>query len=148
MLRGIPAILPPELLMYLSEMGHGDRLVIGDANFPRRSIAARSGRLVRCDGHPIPALLDAILTLMPLDRYVEHPVGLMAVTPGDPVATPIWDEYAAIIERHDPRGRAAIVEIERMAFYEEARETFVTIASGEIALYANIILQKGVIAPD
>ncbi len=145
MLKGIPAILPPRLLMYLSEMGHGDRLVIGDANFPAASIAATSGRLIRCDGHGAVALLDAILKLLPLDSYVEQPVGLMQVMPGDPVATPIWEEYAAVIARHDPRGRGAIREIERFRFYEEARDTYVTIASGETALYANIILQKGVI---
>lgn len=140
MLKGIPSILSPELLKILMEMGHGDTIVIGDGNFPAASIASR---LVRLDGHGVPEVLDAILQLFPLDAYVEAPVSLMEVMPGDPVETPIWDEYAAIIKRHEPD--AKIGHIERFRFYETARKAYAVVATGESALYANIILQKGVV---
>ena len=142
MLKGIPNILSPELLKVLMEMGHGDRICIGDGNFPHASMA-KNCKLVRMDGHGVPELLDAILTLMPLDSYVEAPVNLMEVMPGDDVATPIWDEYAAIVEKHAPGTK--IGHIERFAFYEEAKKCYCICTSGETALYANIILQKGVV---
>ena len=142
MLKGIPSILTPDLLKILMEMGHGDTLVIGDGNFPAASIAKNS-ILVRLDGHGVPEILDAILSLYPLDPYVETPVSLMEVVPGDPVETPIWDEYARIVEKHEPGTK--IGHIERFAFYEEAKKAYVVIATGETALYANVILQKGVV---
>jgi L-fucose mutarotase len=69
----------------------------------------------------------------------------MQVMPGDTVETPIWDEYKEIIARHDPRGADTVGETERFAFYEEARTAYAIIATGESALYANVMLQKGVI---
>ena len=93
----------------------------------------------------MPELLDAILQLFPLDTYVEKPVGLMQVTPGDPVETPIWDVYRETVARYDERGAAAFEEIERFAFYEKARGAYAIIATGERAIYANVILQKGVV---
>jgi len=142
MLKGIPSILPPDLLKILMEMGHGDEICLGDGNFPHMST---NSRVVRCDGQGVPALLDAILALMPLDIYVDQPVTLMAVVPGDQTATPIWNEYRAIIARHEARGANAISHIERFAFYEKARRCYAVVATGEKALYANIILQKGVV---
>ena len=142
MLKGIPSILTPELLKILMEMGHGDTIVIGDGNFPAASIAANS-RLIRLDGHGVPEILDAILQLFPLDPYVEAPVSLMEVVPGDPVETPIWDEYAKLVEKHEPGTK--IGHIERFAFYDVAKKAYAVIATGETALYANIILQKGVV---
>ena len=142
MLKGIPSILSPELLKILMEMGHGDTLVIGDGNFPAASIA-KGSHLVRLDGHGVPEILDAILQLYPLDPYVEEPVQLMEVVPGDDVATPIWDEYAKIIEKHEPGTK--IGHIERFAFYDEAAKAYAVVATGESALYANIILKKGVV---
>ena len=142
MLKGIPAIIPPELLKILSEMGHGDEICIGDANFPGQAL---SSRVIRMDGHGVPEILDAILQLFPLDAYVEHPVNLMEVMPGDPVETPIWDTYEEIVAKYDERGADAIGTIERFAFYEEAKKAYAVIATGESALYANIILQKGVV---
>lgn len=144
MLKGIPKILSPELLMVLSEMGHSDRLVISDGNFPAESMG-KDAIVIRCDGHGVPELLDAILQVFPLDTYVEHPVNLMGVMPGDDVETPIWDTYKEIIRRHDDRGDAAVGQIERFAFYEEAKKVYAIIATGESALYANIMLQKGVV---
>lgn len=144
MLKGIPKILSPELLKILCEMGHSDTLVLADGNFPSESIG-KNAKVVRCDGHGIPALLEAILQLFPLDGYVEHPVHLMEVMPGDPVKTPIWDTYRAIIAAQDARGSACIGTYERFAFYEKAKEAYCVIATGETALYGNLILQKGVV---
>ncbi len=140
MLKRIPAILSPELLKILMEMGHGDEIVIGDGNFPAASCAKR---LVRCDGHGVPALLDAILTLMPLDRYVEAPLSLMALSGGDTEIPIIWDTYRAIVEQHEPGVR--FEQLERFAFYERARQAYAVVATGEHAVYANVILKKGVV---
>lgn len=144
MLKGIPKILSPELLKVLCEMGHSDRLVIADGNFPSESMG-KNAKIIRCDGHGVPELLEAILTVFPLDTYVEAPVSLMQVMPGDNVETPIWDEYKEIVSRFDERGEKAIGQTERFAFYEEAKTAYAIIATGESALYANIMLQKGVV---
>ena len=144
MLKGIPKILSPELLKVLCEMGHSDRIVIADGNFPAESVG-RNAKVIRMDGHGTCELLAAILKVFPLDTYVEHPVNLMEVMPGDPVETPIWAEYEKIVSAEDERGAAAIGQIERFAFYEEAKKAYAVIATGEGALYANIMLQKGVV---
>ena len=144
MLKGIPKILSPELLKVLCEMGHSDRLVIADGNFPSESMG-KNAKVIRCDGHGVPELLEAILTVFPPDTYVETPVSLMQVMPGDNVETPIWDEYKEIVSRFDERGQKAIGQTERFAFYEETKTAYAIIATGESALYANIMLQKGVV---
>ena len=144
MLKGIPAILSPELLKTLCEMGHSDRLVISDGNFPAESMG-KNCKVIRMDGHGVPELLEAILKVFPLDTYTDKPVSLMEKVPGDTVETPIWEEFAKIIERNDNRGREIIGNIERFAFYEEAKTSYLIIATSEKALYANIMLQKGVI---
>lgn len=107
MLKGIPKILSPELLKVLCEMGHSDRLVIGDGNFPAESMG-KNAIVIHCDGHGVPELLDAILQVFPLDTYVEKPVNLMAVAPGDTVETPIWDTYKEIVAKYDSRGAEAL----------------------------------------
>jgi L-fucose mutarotase len=140
MLKGIPSILSPELLKVLMEMGHGDEIVIADGNFPAASIAQR---LLRADGHPVPELLDAILKFFPLDTFVERPVALMQVVPGDDYQPTIWEKYRQIIEQHE--GSVDFDMVERFAFYERARQAYAVIATGETALYANIILKKGVV---
>ncbi|MGO4696696.1 L-fucose mutarotase [Paenibacillus sp. 2TAB26] len=141
MLIGISKLISPELLKVLSEMGHSDEIVIADGNFPA---ASHAKRLIRADGHDVPALLDAILQLFPLDQYVEKPAALMQVVPGDTVETPIWEQYRSIIEQ-----RTGLLEpfeqVERFAFYERAKQAYAVIATGESALYANLILKKGVI---
>ena len=141
MLKGIPPIISPQLLKILMEMGHGDEIVLADGNFPAAGMAQR---LVRCDGHNIPDLLDAILTLFPLDTYVEYPAALMQVVPGDPIKPTIWNEYRAIIKKHDAKA-PDFEHIERFAFYERAKKAYAVVATGEKALYANIILKKGVV---
>ena len=144
MLKGIPKILPPELLKVLCEMGHSDRLVISDGNFPSESMG-KNAIVIRMDGHGVPEILDAILQVFPLDTYTDKPVNLMEVMPGDTVETPIWDTYAEIVSKYDARGKEAIGNIERFKFYDEAKEVYCIIATGESALYANIMLQKGVV---
>ena len=129
MLKGIPEILSPELLKVLCEMGHSDRLVIADGNFPVESMG-KNAITIRCDGHGVPELLDAILQLFPLDTYVEKP---------------IWDTYKEIVAKHDDRGAKAIGNIERFEFYEQAKTAYCIISTGEKALYANVMLQKGVV---
>ncbi len=141
MLKGIPRIIPPELLRVLAEMGHGDELVLADANFPAASVARH---LVRCDGSDGPALLDAILGLFPLDTFVERPVTLMAVVPGDDYHPAIWDDYRAVIVRHEP-AFTDFELVERLAFYERAKAAYAVVATGEPARYANIILKKGIV---
>ena len=109
MLKNIPPILIPELLKVMSEMGHGDQIVIGDGNFPAESIG-RGKPVIRLDSCGVPELLDAMLQFFPLDPYVEQPVTLMEVVPGDPVETPIWGEYQATVAKYDNReiGRAHV----------------------------------------
>lgn len=146
MLKGIPKILSPELLKVLCEMGHSDRIVIADGNFPSESMG-KDAIVIRCDGHGVPEILDAILQVFPLDTYVENPVNLMQLMPDDvgKVETPIWDTYKEIVKKHDDRGEAAIGNIERFVFYDEAKTAYAIIATGESAIYANVMLQKGVV---
>jgi L-fucose mutarotase len=141
MLKKIPSLLSPELLKILMEMGHGDEIVIADGNFPAASCAQR---LIRLDGHGVPAVLEAILQLFPLDPYVERPVSLMQLVPGDTVKTPIWDTYRTII-RAGGEPFSEFEMVERFAFYERAKKAYAVIATSESALYANIILKKGVV---
>lgn len=139
MLKNISPILSPELLKILMEMGHGDEIVIGDGNFPAASIAQR---LVRLDGHGVPEILDAILRLMPLDTYVDAPVALM--DNGDAQNRPaIWTQYEDVVRKNE--GEKAFELVERFAFYDRAKKAYAVIATGETAIYANIILKKGVV---
>ena len=139
MLKNIPAIISPELLKILAEMGHGDEIVIGDGNFPA---ASNAKRLVRADGHGVPEILDAVLKLIPLDTYVDSPAVLMATGEGEEPPE-IWAKYNEIVTANN--GETKISEIERYAFYERARQAYAVIATGETAIYANIILKKGVV---
>ena len=144
MLKGISPLISPELLKVLCEMGHGDRIMIGDGNFPAESVG-KNAIVIRCDGHGVPELLDAILSLIPLDEYVEKPVRLMAVAKGDNAETPIWDTFAEIVEKYDSRGRDAIGFYERYEYYDETRKCYALVATGETAIYANVMLTKGVV---
>jgi L-fucose mutarotase len=141
MLKGISPVISPELIKFLMEMGHGDELVIADGNFPAASVAQR---LVRADGLGVPLLLDAILRVFPLDEYVEKPVALMAVVPGDTYQPVIWEEYRAILKKYET-GFKDFEYLERFPFYERSKKAFAVLASSEKALYANIILKKGII---
>ena len=144
MLKNVPKLLGPELLKILCEMGHGDRLVIADANCPASS-NGKDAIVLRYDGQGIPEILDAILQVFPLDTYTEAPVTLMEVVPGDCVETPIWEVYKEIVSKYDDRKAEAFGSVSRFDFYDEAKKSYAIIATGEKALYANIMLQKGVI---
>ncbi len=141
MLKNIPTILNPDLLKILMEMGHGDEIVIGDGNFPA---AAMGKRVVRCDGNGVCEVLDAILSLFPLDQYVENPLALMSLVPGDDINPVIWEEFKKIVRKHEPEN-CKFEFIERFAFYERAKDAYAVVSTGEGALYANIILKKGVV---
>jgi L-fucose mutarotase len=141
MLKGIPSILTPELLKAMMEMGHGDELVLADGNYPR---SGHPARVIRCDGHGIPEILDAVLRFFPLDTYVAFPVAFMAVVPGDAYVPVIWDEYRAIVAKHEGEG-VKDEAVGRFDFYARAREAYAAVTTGETALYANVILKKGVI---
>lgn len=140
MLKNIPKELTPELLKILCEMGHGDELVIADGNFPAESCGQR---VVRADGHGGAKMLEAILTVIPLDTYAKENFVLMQVVPGDNVRPTIWEDYKKIAVAKDPNVRAGFEE--RFAFYERAKKAYAIVATGEGAVYANIILKKGVI---
>ncbi|MDU6855732.1 MAG: RbsD/FucU domain-containing protein [Clostridiales bacterium] len=142
MLKNIPAIISPELMKIIMEMGHGDEIVFADGNFPA---ATKAQRLVRCDGHGTSELLDAILRFFPLDTYVEAPVGVMEVVPGDNVVPTVWEEYKTIIQKHEGQERK-IEHIERFEFYNRAEQAYAIVATSDSALYANLILKKGVVA--
>ena len=145
MLKGIPKILSPELLKVLCEMGHGDTLVIADGNFPAASMG-KDAIVIRCDGHGVPELLDGILQVFPLDTYVENPAILMEKMDCDKdLVIPVWDTYKEIIAKYDDRGAEAVGNIDRFDFYDEAKDCYCIVQTGETAIYANIILQKGVI---
>lgn len=142
MLKNVPKLLSPALLKILCEMGHGDEIVIGDANFPSENYGQR---VIRADGIGGEALLEAILTMIPLDTYADENLMLMALVPSDEgkVNPVIWDKYKAIAAEKD--GNQRVANIERFAFYERAKKAYAVVASGEEAIYANVIIKKGVI---
>ncbi len=145
MLKGINPIVSPELLKALCEMGHGDELVIADGNFPSSSIGKNSV-VIRADGHSTTEILDAVLSLIPLDTYTEKPIALMEVVNGDNTPTPeIWEQYDKLFEKYEPNNHK-IEMTERFAFYERAKNAYLIIATGETAIYANILLKKGVVS--
>lgn len=141
MLIGIPEILSPALLKVLMEMGHGDEIVLADGNFPAESMGQR---VVRCDGHPVVPILDAVLRFFPLDTFVQKPVFCMAVVSGDKTKPAIWEEFRATLAARVTQA-PEIAFLERFEFYDRARQAYAIVATGERALYANLILKKGVV---
>ena len=141
MLKQIPKNLSPELLKVLMEMGHGDEIVIADGNFPG---ASHAKKLIRCDGQNIPELLQAILELLPLDQYVDNAIGLMKVAEGDNYQPTIWETYTQIFEDKKVENKG-IEYIGRFNFYERSKNAYAIITTSEAALYANVILKKGVV---
>ncbi len=141
MLKLIPPCISPELMSVLMRMGHGDEIVLADGNFPAESHAHR---IVRADGHGVPEMLDAILKFFPLDTFVDHPASVME--PVDPTTPepPIWSEYRALLQKHEGRDME-LKPVERFRFYDFARSAYAIVATGETAIYANLILKKGVV---
>ena len=140
MLKKIPKSLSRQLVKTLMEMGHGDEIVLGDANFPSSSV---SSNVIRADGLSGAVLLEAILELFPLDSYADPSVILMEVVPGDDYKPEIWEDYKAILGASGEP--FSIGYLERFDFYERAKKAYAVVATGEEALYANIILKKGVV---
>ena len=138
MLKGIPKLVSPELLKVLCEMGHGDEIVIADANFPSETYGKR---VVRADGLGGVEILKAILALIPLDSYAKENFMLMETSQGDPTPT-IWEEYFTIGKTDE---NLRVAKLERYDFYNRAKQAYAVIATGEEAIYANIIIKKGVI---
>jgi L-fucose mutarotase len=141
MLKKIPKIIPPELFKIMMEMGHGDEIVIADGNFPSHSIGKK---IVRVDSSGIPELLEAILHFFPLDSYVKTPSAIMDIVPGDTIKTPeIWRDYKRIIGKYEKNNK--MQKMDKKSFYERSKKAYAVVATGEKALYANIILKKGVV---
>lgn len=142
MLKGISKIVSPELVKVLCEMGHGDEIVIADGNFPSENFGKR---VIRADGISGTAMLDACLQLIPLDTYSDPNFILMQLMDCDKgrINPVIWEEYKKVAEKHDKNLKVG--NIDRFEFYERAKNAYAVIATGEAAVYANIILKKGVI---
>lgn len=143
MLKNIDPILTADLLYTLRAMGHGDEIVIVDANFPAESCAQN---LICMPGLSATRVMDAILSVMPLDDFVPEAACHMEVV-GDPAAEqPIFAEFRKVLDRHEgPHARLG--RVERFAFYERAKQAFAIVATGETRLYGCLILKKGVIRP-
>lgn len=143
MLRGIPSILSPELLKVLSEMGHGDEIVLADGNFPALAYP-ETGRVIRCDGHGIPELLEAILPYFPLDSYVENSAVMMRVPETDPYCPVIWETYFALGKKFEKDGLRQL-HLDKPEFYQRTRKAYAVVTTSETQLYANLVLRKGVV---
>lgn len=143
MLKGVSPLISPELLKVLCEMGHGDEIVLADANFPSETTGQR---VIRADGIGAADLLKAILPLFPLDSYDDSRFVLMEVVPGDPVVPTIWEDYRKILDQYEPDTKMQYME--RFAYYERSKKAYCVVATGETAQYANIILKKGVVYTD
>ena len=144
MLIGISPLLSPELLSALYRMGHGDEIVLADAHFPGES---SNSRVIRADGLKVADLLDAILPLFTLDTYVDSPVFMMDAVPGDVLDPTVEEAYRKVIDKYWP-DTLPIKRVERFAFYEQAKQAFALVMTGETAKYGNIILKKGVTPVD
>jgi L-fucose mutarotase len=144
MLRGLDPLLHADLLHALASMGHGDELAVVDANFPAASVARR---LVRLDGVGTPRALAAVLSVLPLDDFVDTPAHVMAVV-GNPLAVPdVVREMQPLVDRAAGRP-VRLPALERFAFYERARQAFAVLRTGEARPYGNILLAKGVVRPE
>jgi L-fucose mutarotase len=143
MLKGIPPILGPDLLHILRAMGHGDEIAIVDANYPGDSAGPE---LVRLDGVSATDVLDAILTVMPLDTFVDDQAFGMEVV-GDPKKREqTHKEFDKLIKKHEPGMKLAMLE--RFAFYERVHGAYAVVQTGERRLYGNVLLKKGIVRPE
>ncbi len=145
MLKGLDPILNADLLHILRAMGHGDDLAIVDANFPATTM---SKRLVRMDGHTATRVLDGVLSVMPLDTFVDTAAWHMEPVDDPTSVPPVCGEFQQIVDKHEGAGKFPLGTIERFAFYDHVQSCFAVIATGERRLYGNVILRMGVIHPD
>ena len=139
MLKGIPKIVSPELLKILDEMGHGDDIVIADLNFPSENCGKR---VIRAEAAGGEEMLRAVMDLIPLDDYVDDNFVLIETPPSYTEEPPIWESYRQIAKERDPNVNEK--RIDRFDFYERTKNAYAVIATGEEALYACVLLKKGV----
>ena len=143
MLKNVSPLISPQLLKVLCEMGHGDEIVLADANFPAESIA-QNNQIIRADGLGVVDLLNAILPLFPLDPYTDKSFIVMKVEARDGDYVPeIWSDFEKVLETHEPDFKMTFMD--RFDYYEHSKKAYAVIATGEKATYANVILKKGVI---
>ncbi len=141
MLKGIPTSISPELMHVMMSMGHGDDIVIADGNFPAESNAQR---IVRADGLDALSIVAAMLQFFPVDTFVDNPAMVMQPVDQDTPEPPIWSDFRRVLEQGESRP-VALTPIERFEFYDRAREAYAIVATSETAIYANLILKKGVV---
>lgn len=138
MLKNLSPLLSPDLLHALASMGHGDEIVLADAHFPA---ATHARRLVRLPGITADAALDAVLSVLPLDDFVDQPACTMQVVGDAGAVPPAVARFTEVLAQH---GQAAPGSLERHAFYQRAGRAFAIVATGDTRTYANIVLVKGV----
>ena len=141
MLKNIPEIISPDLRHAVMSMGHGDEIVLADGNFPS---ASNAKRLIRADGLDVCTLLEAIMQFFPIDTFVEDNAVAMATVEPEESDPPIWEEFSQILAGMVEK-RVKLTPIERHAFYARTRNAYAVVATSETALYANLILKKGVV---
>ena len=144
MLKGIDPLLNADLLYALGAMGHGDEIAVVDANFPALAMAKR---LIRLDGVDAVRAVEAILSLLPLDDFVDQPASRMQVVGDADAVPPVCQEFQKLVDRSAGK-RTPLATIERHAFYERVKQCFAVVATGETRLYGNLIITKGVIRPE
>ena len=150
MLKNLDPLLTPELLYVLRAMGHGDELVLADANFPSESIAADTvyGDAIRLDGVDILQAARAILSLLPLDSFVEAPVLRMEIIDEPNVLAEVQRDFQQLLASVDPGRNWPMNSLERHDFYDRARAAYAVVVTGERRPYGDFILCKGVLGPD
>ena len=139
MLKGISNLISPELLKVLCEMGHTDEIAFVDANFPAQSLGQK---VIRADGHDLVPLLTAVLKLFPLDSYAKENAVFMEIVKGDSYVPVIWEFMEKVLNKDTS---CKIMHIDKFDFYDRSKKAYAIVATGEKALYANVILKKGVI---
>ena len=142
MLKGLNPLLGPELLKILRAMGHGDEIAIVDGNYPADTDAKR---LVRMDGHSATAVLDAILSVMPLDEMVPEAVFRPAAYLDPKRVEPVFEEFTTLVKKWDPKRHITVLV--GADFYNRVKGSYAIVATSEPRLYGNIVLRKGVIHP-
>jgi L-fucose mutarotase len=149
MLKNLDPLLTPELLAVLAEMGHGDDLVVCDANFPAEACSRSTvhGSPVRLPGTTAPAAVRAILCVLPLDTFVDAPASRMEVSDDPAAVPPVQQEVQAAVDAAE--GAPLVLQpVERFAFYAASKQAYVIVATGERRLWGCFIFKKGVVPPE
>lgn len=149
MLKGIDPRLNAEVLYTLAAMGHGDTLIISDTNFPADSIARQTvvGDLLRVGNVTAGEAVEAVLSVFPLDTFVDDFAGRMEIVGEPDTIPPVQDEVQAAIDAAEGSHRP-MVSVERFAFYDMAKEAYAVIQTGERRFYGCFMLRKGVVPPE